>query len=117
MKKVTSLDILEEPSVVATFEKIGTTFICLASTSAVDVNAILSTLQKSSASLFPSGTLEVRSDGSIFADGRFYAPEVEDDGLYPLRKQFRNEKGISPSDYVLLCGAMKRDVINAGGVF
>lgn len=117
MKKVTALDILEEPSVVATFRKIGDDYLCMTSTSDVDVDAILSTLQKSSDELLPSGLLEVRSDGSIFAEGRFYAPECGDGGLYSLRKKFDKEKSISPSDRVLLCGAMKRDVINSGGVF
>lgn len=117
MRKVTAHDILEEPSVVATFRKIGDDYLCMTSTSDVDVDAILSTLQKSSDELLPSGLLEVRSDGSIFAEGRFYAPECGDDGLYSLRKKFDKEKSISCSDRVLLCGAAKRDVINSGGIF
>ena len=79
-------------------------------------DAILSTLQKFDSSLLPSGRLEVRNDGSLYAEGRYFAPEWHDDALLRLRKEFDADNFITASDRVLIPGGLKREVLKAGGV-
>lgn len=117
MKKVSSLDILGNPETVAVFNHEDKKITCVSPAQEEGLNdAILSMLQKSDSSMFPSGRLEVRSDGSLYAEGRYFAPEFFDEPLLDLRKRFDAANGITPSDRVLIPGGLKRDVLNAGGV-
>lgn len=117
MKKVSSLDILGNPETVAVFNHEDKHITCVTPAEEEGLNdAILSTLQKFDSSVLPSGKLEVRSDGSLYADGRYFVPEFFDEALLDLRKKFDAANGISPSDRVLIPGGLKRDVIKAGGV-
>ncbi|MBA3993630.1 MAG: hypothetical protein C0469_08890 [Cyanobacteria bacterium DS2.3.42] len=117
MKKVSSLDVLGNPETVAVFTHENKTITCVTPANEAGLNdAILSTLQKFDSSLLPSGRLEVRSDGTLYAEGRYFAPECYDDALLGLRKKYDAANGISPSDRVLIPGGLKREVLKAGGV-
>ncbi len=116
MKKVSSLDVLGNPETVAIFNKEDKKITCVTPANEAGLNdAILSTLLKFD-SVLPSGKLEVRSDGTLYAEGRYFAPECYDDALLGLRKKFDSANGITPSDRVLIPGGLKREVLRAGGV-
>jgi hypothetical protein len=117
MKRITGLDILGMPSDVAAFQKTTDTITCLApATDAGLIEAITATLKKLDSKLLPDGRIEVRSDGTLHVDGRYFAPEPHDESLFELRKQFDKENNISVSDRVLLPGKLKSEVVRAGGV-
>jgi hypothetical protein len=115
MKKVTSLDILGNPETVAVFKNEDKNITCVTPATEKGLNdAILSMLQKFDSTALPSGRLEVRSDGTLYANGRYFAPEFFDDGLIELRKKFDADNGITPSDRILIPGGLKREVLKAG---
>lgn len=117
MKQVTSLDVLGMPQEVAAFQKKQDTFTCLTPAENAGLNeAINATLKKLDSRRFPDGRIEVRSDGTLFVEGRYFAPEWHDEPLFTLRKQFDEANGISASDRVLLTGQLKAQIVNSGGV-
>lgn len=117
MKRITSHDVVGNPETVAVFRNADKTITCVTPASEAGLNdALLSMLQKSNSSLLPSGNVEVRSDGTLFVEGRFYAPEWHEEVLFGLRKKFDADNGISPSERVLMAGEAKREVLRAGGV-
>jgi len=117
MKRISSLDVLGNPETIAVFSNQDKTISCLTAATEAGLNeAIFSTLQKSDLAVLPSGKMEVRSDGTLFVEGAFFAPEWHDEVLFGLRKKFDTANGISPSDRVLVPGQLKREVLNAGGV-
>ncbi|MCC6978448.1 MAG: hypothetical protein IT343_09005 [Candidatus Melainabacteria bacterium] len=117
MKRISSLDVLGNPETIAVFNNRNKTISCLQPANEADLNqAIFSTLQKFDSTHLPSGDLEVRSDGTVYANGMYFGPEWHDDGLICLRRKFDVANGISPSDRVLLPGELKRQVLKAGGV-
>lgn len=117
MKRVSSLDVLGNPETIAVFTNENKTISCLQPANEDDLNeAIFSTLLKFDPTALPSGPLEVRSDGTLFASGKYFAPEVYDEKLYTLRKKFDAANGITPSDRVLVPGELKRQVLKSGGV-
>lgn len=117
MKRITSLDVLGNPETIAVFKNEDKSISCLTPASEAGLNeAILSTLLKSDLTVFPSGKMEVRSDGSLFVEGAFFAPEVYDEALFGLRKKYDTANGISPSDRVLLPGQLKREAFKYGYV-
>jgi hypothetical protein len=121
MKKISSLDILGNPETVAVFNNEGKSIICVAPANEAELNnaihSILSSmLHKSDSSPLPSGRLEVRTDGTLYANGAYFAPEFFDEPLLGLRKKFDADNNISPSDRVLIPGGLKREVLKSGGV-
>jgi len=117
MKRISSLDVLGNPETIAVFNNRNKTISCLQPATEADLNeAIFSTLQKFDTTVLPSGNLEVRSDGTLFASGMYFAPEWHDEELMLLRRKFDVANGISPSDRVLLPGELKRQVLKSGGV-
>lgn len=121
MKKISSLDILGNPETVAVFKNEDKSITCVSPANESGLNdaihSILSSmLLKSDSPALPSGRLEVRSDGTLYANGAYFAPEFFDEPLLKLRKKFDADNNISPSDRVLIPGGLKREVLKSGGV-
>src|SRR4029077_5640607 len=103
--------ILGMPSTVAAFQKNQNTITCLTpATDAGLTEAITATLKKLDAKRFPDGRIEVRNDGTLFVEGRYFAPEAHEEPFFTMRKQFDRDNGISASDRVLIPGRLKSEV-------
>lgn len=121
MKKISSLDVLGNPEIVAVFNNEDKTITCVSPAKEAGLNdaiasILASMLPNSDSCRLPSGRLEVLSDGTLYASGAYFAPEFFDEPLLELRKKFDADNDISPSDRVLIPGGLKREVLKAGGV-
>lgn len=105
------------PKTVAVFQKTQNTIKCLTPADDAGLNeAITATLKKLDPEQFPNGRIEVREDGTLFVEGRYFAPEWCDETLLVLRKQYDEANHISPSDRILLPGRLKSEIVNSGRV-
>lgn len=117
MKQVTSVDILGMPTTVAAFQKEKNQITCLTPANNAGLNeALIATLKKLDPKHFPDGRIEVREDGSLFVEGRYFAPERHEEPFFTLRKQYDERNGITPTDRILLPGRLKCEIVNSGGV-
>ncbi|HNB24602.1 MAG TPA: hypothetical protein PKZ32_19430 [Candidatus Melainabacteria bacterium] len=121
MKKISSLDVLGNPEIVAVFNNEDKTITCVSPAKEAGLNDAIASilafmLPNSDSCRLPSGRLEVLSDGTLYASGAYFAPEFFDEPLLELRKKFDADNDISPSDRVLIPGGLKREVLKAGGV-
>jgi len=117
MKQVTSLDILGMPQEVAAFQKKRDTITCLTPANDAGLTeAIIATLKELDSKRFPDGRIQVRADGSLFVEGRYFAPDWHDEPLHEMRKRFDEANSITASERVLLPGRLKSEVVNSGGV-